>query len=112
MLFHRLGQLIRRRWTWLLIGWLLLLAGAWAIAPPWDEVAQDREFGFFPPDAPSRRAQEMFAKAFPDDHLDSNIVLVVHRTDRRPGQRKHDLKFIEDVVEPGLRQIADDTGGF
>src|SRR5947208_7513220 len=111
MLFRFLGQVVRRGWPFLLAGWAALLLASWLAAPPWDEVAQDREFAFLPPDVPSRRAQEVFAKAFPEDHLDSNIVLVVHRTDGRPGQRKHDKKFIEDVVEPGLRKIAEDTGG-
>ena len=52
-MFVLLGQLVRRAWPLLLAGWTLLLLAGWLTAPPWDEVAQDKEFGFLPPDAPS-----------------------------------------------------------
>src|SRR5262245_43760619 len=101
-----LGLLIRRAWALLLAGWAALLVATRLAAPPWDEVAQDREFAFLPEDAPSRRAEEIFAKAFPDDRLASNIVLVVYRSEERGGGLDRDLKFIEEVLESGLQKIA------
>jgi putative drug exporter of the RND superfamily len=110
-MFRRLGQVVRRGWFLLLAGWALLFAATWYSAPPWDEVAQAREFAFLPADAPSRQAEQVFAKAFPEDRSASNIVLVLHRTGGGREQLRGDLKFIGDVLEPGLRQIAEDEGG-
>jgi RND superfamily putative drug exporter len=94
-----------------LAGWGVLLLATWLAAPPWDEVAQDREFAFLPEDAPSRRAEAVFAQAFPEDHLASSIVLVLSRAGSSPGQLQSDLKFIEDDLYPSLRQIAEAEGG-
>ena len=111
MIFQSLGEIVRRGWWWLLAVWACLLGGTWWAAPSWDEVAQDREFALLPANVPSQQAEEMFARAFPDDHLNSSIVLVIHRTDGQRGKLKNDLRFIEDVVEPGLQEIAKDMGG-
>src|SRR5262249_54149746 len=81
----------------------------WA-APPWQEVAQDREFAFLPADEPSRRGEEVLAQAFPDDHLTSNVVLILERTGDAASLDRV-KRFIEDVLEPGLRKIAEDEGG-
>jgi RND superfamily putative drug exporter len=110
-MFRLLGQTVRRGWPALLAGWALLLFVTWHFAPPWDQVAQDKEFAFLPPDSPSRRAEEVFAKAFPEDHSTTNIVLVLHRSGREPQHLRDDLKFIGDFLEPGLRQIAQGQGG-
>src|SRR5262245_26227645 len=103
MVFRLLGQLVRRAWAPLLAGWVVLLVGSWLYAPRWDEVTQDRELAFLPADAPSRRAEEVYAKAFPDDRLASNVVLVLHRTGDAREDLGRDLRFIEDALEPGLR---------
>src|SRR4051812_30931009 len=106
MIFRFLGQAIRRAWPFMLLGWGVLLFASWWFAPPWDEFAQDKEFAFLPKDAPSRRAEEMFARAFPEDKSASNIVLVLHRADDPPGHLDRELKFIAEVLEPGLQKIA------
>jgi RND superfamily putative drug exporter len=111
MVFRLLGHLVCRAWGLLLAGWGLLLLTTWLAAPPWGEVAQDREFAFLPTDAPSRRAEEVHAQAFPNDRQASNTVLVLHRADNPPGHLDRDRKWIEDVLEPGLRQIAEAGGG-
>src|SRR5947209_7025940 len=110
-MFRVLGKFVTRFWPLLLAGWILLLVGTWQVAPPWAEVAQDREFGFLPESAPSRQSEAAFQKAFPDDRLASNIVLVLTRADRAPGSLEQDKKFIEDVLETDLRQIATEEGG-
>lgn len=75
MVFRLLGQVVRRGWPLLLAAWGMFLLATWLAAPPWDEFAQDKEFAFLPPDAPSRRAAEVYAKAFPEDQSASNIVI-------------------------------------
>jgi RND superfamily putative drug exporter len=110
-MFRTLGQLVSRGWVFFLAAWVLLLLGTRYAAPPWAEVAQDKEFTFLPPNSPSRVAEELFARAFPDDRLASNVVLVLHRTGTGPGDFDRDLRFVGDFIEPGLRQIAEAEGG-
>jgi uncharacterized membrane protein YdfJ with MMPL/SSD domain len=111
MLFRLLGTFVRRSWALLLALWGVLLLGTWLAAPRWDEVALDREFAFLPATAPSRRAAAVYDKAFPDDKLTSNIVLVLHRPAGEEDRLAKDRTFIDDVIEPALRQIADADGG-
>ena len=60
----------------MLVTWALILIVTWLAAPTWNDLVQDREFDFLPADTPSRRAADVFAKAFPDDRSASTIVLV------------------------------------
>jgi RND superfamily putative drug exporter len=78
---------------------------------PLERSCPDREFAFLPPDSPSRRAEEVFAKAFPEDRRASNIVLVLHRTDQATTDLPRDLAFIDDALQPELRKIAEAEGG-
>ncbi len=110
-MFRYLGQVVRWGWPALLAGWVLLLLGTWHVAPPWGEVAQDKEFAFLPADAPSRVAEEVYAKAFPRDRLTSNIVLVLHRPGDERARLEGDLAFINSVLQPRLREIAEREGG-
>ena len=43
-------------------------------AASWDIVAEDKEFAFLPAGAPSRIAEDVYAKAFPDDRVASLMV--------------------------------------
>src|SRR4051794_23870959 len=106
MIYRMLGRIVRQAWWLVLLSWCLLLWAASWWAPPWNEVAQDKEFAFLPADAPSRRAEKVHADAFPDDRAGSNIVVVLYRGGAQAAQRRQDLQFIEEVLEPGLRQIA------
>lgn len=110
-MFSFLGQLVSRFWIWFLAAWITLVLGTWLAAPSWDQIAQDKEFSFLPASAPSREAETVFQKAFPDHPLGSNIVLVLRRAGNAPDGLAADLKFIGDVVEPELRHIADEEGG-
>src|SRR5258708_13770528 len=83
-MFHLVGQLVRRTWPLLLLGWGLLLLASRHAAPPWEQVAQDREFAFLPETSPSRRAEEVFARAFPDDRLATNVLLALYPTAGEP----------------------------
>jgi RND superfamily putative drug exporter len=110
-MFRSLGQVVRWGWPLLLAGWVLLLFGTRRAAPPWEVVAQDRAFAFLPANAPSRQAEEVYAKAFPADRLDSNIVVVLHRSGNERQHLEGDLAFINAVLEPGLRKVAEREGG-
>jgi RND superfamily putative drug exporter len=110
-MFRIVGKIVRRAWPLVLAAWVLLLLGTWYAAPPWNEAAQDREFAFLPADAPSRRAEEVYAEAFPQDAQGSNVVLVLHRDEDERGRLNGDLKFIADKLEPGVRKLAEADGG-
>ncbi len=109
--FQKLGQVVRRTWPLLLGIWLLLLLASWLTAPPWEQVAQDQEFVFLPANSPSRRAEELLARAFPTDHSASNIVLALYRAGSQGAPPTEDQEFIANVLEPDLRQIAEAEGG-
>jgi RND superfamily putative drug exporter len=111
MIYAFLGRLVRNARLSILAAWVLLLVGTHYAAPAWSDIAKDQEFAFLPDDAPSRLADDVFAKAFPDDRTGSNIVLVLSRPAGGQGHTAADRKFIDDVVEPGLRSIADSEGG-
>src|SRR6266542_678415 len=70
--FRYLGIAIARFWPILLIGWLALFAILSVTAPSWDQVAQDREFGFLPDNAPTRQGQALFRRAFSEERQVSN----------------------------------------
>jgi RND superfamily putative drug exporter len=109
--FRFLGWVVRRAWPLLLLGWVLILLGTHYAAPPWNQVAQDKEFAFLPADSPSRQAEQVFGRAFPQDRSASNIVLVLERTDPGQAPLRRALNFISDDLEPGLRKIANAEGG-
>jgi RND superfamily putative drug exporter len=111
MMFRSLGQIVCRGWPVVLAAWVVALLCTRYAAPPWEQVAQDREFAFLPANAPSRQAEEVYAKAFPTDRLASNIVLVLHRAGNERQHLEGDLAFISAVLEPGLRKIAESEGG-
>ncbi len=109
-MFQLLGRAVSRFWYLIVAAWAVAVAvGYWA-APRWESVAQDREFAFLPPNAPSRVSDEEFRKAFPEESAASNIMLVVHRTAGEAAHVEADKKWIEDVLEPDLRQMAQRAG--
>jgi RND superfamily putative drug exporter len=110
MISRMLAKMVRWGWPALLGGWLVLVLVTGHLAPAWEEVAQDREFAFLPANVPSRYAEAAFAEAFPEERSGSNIVLVLHHTDTGDHLRD-DLAFINDILQPGLRQIAESVGG-
>jgi putative drug exporter of the RND superfamily len=107
-MFQVLGNLVSRAWPVWLAGWAVLFVAAWLAAPPWRDVALDQEFAFLPASMPSRQAEEIFQKAFPDDLSGSNIVLVVARD--QPLQPA-DRGFIDNVLRAGVLRIAQEDGG-
>jgi RND superfamily putative drug exporter len=110
-MFRVLGSFVSRTGPYFLIAWIAIAVGTRWVAPSWDQVIQDREFAFLPADAPTRRSEAEFQKAFPEEQVGSNVVLVLHCEVDSQEQLERDKKFIEDVLEPGLRQIAKEEGG-
>jgi RND superfamily putative drug exporter len=106
--FQALGNLISRTWPLWLIAWVALFVAAWWTAPRFSDIAVDEEYAFLPPDMPSRQAEEVFQKAFPDNLEDSNIVLVISRD--QPLQPA-DRQFIDKELRTGILKIAQDEGG-
>lgn len=105
-MFQFLGRISSRHAAIVVAAWLGLLVGSLLLAPPWADVAENGEFAFLPPEAPSRVAEAQFTEAF-DDTLASNVVLVVRRETTETGLKKTDRDFIREVLIPGLREIAE-----
>ena len=78
-MFRFLGNAVSRFWPLVLGAWGLLLALSWASAPDWNAVTESGEVAFLPPDSPSRRSEQLFRDAFPDQYAASNIVLIAAR---------------------------------
>lgn len=110
-MFRLLGNAVIRFWPLVLVGWLVLLVVTWRAAPPWEQVTQDREFTFLPPEARSLRGEAAFARAFPEDRLAGNVVLVLELVESGSEKLDQAKRFIGDVLEPQLRQIAEEEGG-
>jgi uncharacterized membrane protein YdfJ with MMPL/SSD domain len=95
-MFRFLGNTVARFWPIVLVAWGLLLALSWAAAPDWNAVTQSGEVASLPADSPSRRGEQLFRDAFPDQYAGSNIVLVVAR--QGAELQDQDKKFIEQVL--------------
>lgn len=109
-MFQKLGNIVASSWPVVLLVWVILLAVSHFLAPPWNDVAEDKEFGFLPASSPSLVAETEFKKAFPEEQIGSSIVLVL----TNPGgarQIQVGKDFIGDVLEPKLRKIAESEGG-
>ena len=107
-MFGFLGNAVARFWPIVLAAWSLLLALSWAFAPDWNAVTAGGEVASLPEDSPSRRSEQLFRDAFPDEYAGSNIVLVVARQGKE--LQEQDKKFIEQVLAPRLRQATAGAG--
>ena len=105
-LFAFIGNLINRAWLLILIAWVSLAVGLRLTAPAWNDVAQDGQFSFLPDESPSRRADELFNRAFPQDLLASSVVIVVSREDE-DGLTDDDMQFVLDRLKPRLKELAE-----
>ncbi len=123
-MFQPLGQAVSRAWPLILLFWFGLIAVVVATAPDWTKVTQDGEFVFLPQDAPSREAEDLYRRAFPDslegsiedgssvqqNPLGSTVVIIVRRTDRPGGLTDDDRRFLDEALRPELERIARTTG--
>lgn len=123
-MFQRLGNRVVHHWRLCLAVWLVLAVcangiltgwvnklGLFAVKiPGWQDIAEDGEFAFLPKTMPSILAEELFRKAFPDDHLASSVVIVVrHRSTQIDD---NDRAFIEKKLSPRLNLMQDEPNSF
>ncbi len=64
-MFPILSRILSRSWMLWLAAWALSWAGTRAVAPRWNDVAQDGQFNFLPRNVPSRRGERLLRDAFP-----------------------------------------------
>ncbi len=103
-MFERLGHFVSRNWAVLLTGWIVALVLLWTVAPKWDSVLYDGEFHYLPERFPSRQAETLSAKAFSNDPLGSNIVIVARRGNGADGLLDEDKAFIDETLVPRLEK--------
>lgn len=119
-MFQPLGNRVVRHWKPIVGLWLVLvvcangvMAGWWnrlgifpVQIPGWHDVAESGEFAFLPKDMPSLKAEELFHKAFPDDHLASSVVLVIRHLSTQIDD--NDRAFITETLTPRLEDMRDE----
>lgn len=106
-MFQRIGQLVSRHGSWLVVAWLVLLVGVWRSAPDWASVAAQGEFDFLPDYTSSRQAQKVSNEAFPNDVTRSTVVVVVRREASDSKLSESDLTFVSDTLVAQLRELAE-----
>ncbi|HZZ79909.1 MAG TPA: MMPL family transporter [Gemmataceae bacterium] len=109
-MFRLLGIAVCRAWPIWLIAWAVVYAVLHLYAPAWEDIAQDREFGFLPSDMPTRQGDDLFRRAFPDEKHESNVVIVLSRA--MSPLTDADRKFVREVIKPALYGLARKEGGF
>jgi putative drug exporter of the RND superfamily len=80
-MFFVLGQLVARRWPWVIAGWILVVVGLRLLAPAWDDVTYDGDLAYLPDQSPSVRGELLLERAFPERHAKSQFVVVLARED-------------------------------
>jgi RND superfamily putative drug exporter len=90
-MFARLATLVTRHWLLVLAIWLVIPIALKLAAPSWDDICQDGDFAYLPPEMTSSRGEELFDKAFPDQTSKSEVVLVVARPNGRLRQEDYDV---------------------
>jgi RND superfamily putative drug exporter len=91
-----------------LLGWLVLVAGLHALAPPWDRIAKDDGLGTFSADCASSIGRALLERGFPRDASGSQLVLVYERRDGRLTPA--DLHFVEGEAADVSRLAKEDPG--
>lgn len=64
-MFHALGKFVSQYWWFVILAWLTLLLGLKAVAPPWEDVVNDGDLAYLPPQMTSQRGQALLREAFP-----------------------------------------------
>lgn len=80
-MFDRLGTIVARRWTLVLLGWVALVIAVRLAAPRWDDVTRDGDFAYLPERMESVQGQRLLEAAFPDLLTKSQAIFVVARND-------------------------------
>uniref|UniRef100_A0A7C2P7H9 MMPL family transporter n=1 Tax=Schlesneria paludicola TaxID=360056 RepID=A0A7C2P7H9_9PLAN len=99
-MFLRFGRFVERTWPLWLLLWFGTLGAVAYFAPPLDDVVQTGEFAFLPDDSPSRVAERLYAKAFPQSAQASTVAVVVRRVSGGDQLSEADLNFVDDDFDP------------
>jgi RND superfamily putative drug exporter len=102
-MFSTLSSLVIRHPRVVLLGWLVVSACLYLIAPRWDDVTKDDDVRFFPPTSLSVIGQDLLERGFPQDASSSQVVLVYERATGPLTQ--DDLRHVA-VVADGFYQFT------
>jgi RND superfamily putative drug exporter len=94
-MFQALGRFASQRPWVVCAAWLLAGIAIAAVAPSWDNHAQDDDVRFLPQRYQSARGYHMLEQAFPHDVFASRIVFAVERP---AGLNERDLALIDQLV--------------
>jgi RND superfamily putative drug exporter len=94
-MFQALGRFAASRPWVVCAAWLLVGIAVAAVAPSWDNHAQDDDIRFLPERCQGVRGYRMLEQAFPQDVFASRIVLAVERP---TGLQDADLALVDQLV--------------
>ena len=115
-MFSSLASLVNRRGWIILVGWSVLTAILYGIAPSWDTVSKDDDVSFFPAGYPSVVGQDLLKRGFPGEVASSQAVVVAERPDAPLSRDDFDFiaelsgelsKLKHDEPKLGIRQVVD-----
>jgi len=95
-MFQRLGDWVARFRFLVIAAWIVAAVVLTLVAPSLDEVSSSDQSDFLPEDAPFVRAQEVQARAFPDQSAASSSIVIV---DAGLGGNVHDPRVWAFVSE-------------
>ncbi len=102
-MFDHLGKFVSRHWAWVLTAWVVLLAAILLTAPPWASISQDDDIKSFPADFDSVVGYDLLRRAFPNDVFNSQVVVVVERSDGEISEL--DVDFVADTLAARLATV-------
>jgi len=93
-MFQLVWSLVIRHPRAVILGWLVLAAGLYYLAPPWDQITKDDDLGLLPAGSPSVIGQALLERGFPHDASSSDLVLIHERKNGR--LTRDDFRFVDD----------------
>jgi putative drug exporter of the RND superfamily len=106
-MYRTLGNWVTRVWPALLVAWVIALVILVVSAPAWDDVIEQGEFAFLPPDSPSLAAESLYEDGW-GKPIASNIVIVIQR--ERTKLDDADREFVQNTLKPELVRIVEEVG--
>jgi putative drug exporter of the RND superfamily len=97
--FERLGELVTKRFVWVIVAWVAVAGIVHTVAPSLRDVATYDETAFLTADAESIRAVDVLATNWPEDEFGNSAAIVVIRD---TGLRPSDFGYV-DSLESWLR---------
>jgi RND superfamily putative drug exporter len=104
-MFSPLAKFVVRFWWLILLLWVAATVAGWKFAPTWNAVTKSGEVDFLPADAPSRRADVLFNKAFELQYSAGNIAIVLVRDAGEIEER--DRAFVKNELHPAISKLAE-----